>query len=503
MIRLIIVEDEQVIRSGIERHLPWVELGVDEVRTAANAEEALDICTNFRPDIILSDIRMPGMNGIELCTRFREKLPHSQILFISGFSDKEYLMAAIRLGAVSYVEKPILVPELSKAVAKAVAEVRRQDRQERDMVHYLLRSCEEGSEKMAEALKLFAQGQQIQNDTCFCICLLRVRAGFGNPQALTRSCQQEISRADGDCGLHLAVDAVSEVTLVLLLSAARPFAERIPALSQTLLDVFGREGDCFLGWGVLVDSLTGLLDSYRAASLALQCLAYKDWGHYALSSEPRGEYMEKPNPADLDKFYRDLLDSESDVALKGLEGMYRWLVESHMVLNFNIRNLYFQFDTRISQAQRGLPTHGRGPNPGFVDSAQTIREMHEYVSGRAAACCREERQSQKNSNAVQTVLDHLDRHFSDQSLSIQQLADLVYLSPTYLSGIFKKQVGETIGQYLTRLRVEKAKIYLADPQYRLYQVAEMVGYEDANYFGKLFKKQTGMLPSEYRESKRL
>ncbi len=503
MIRLIIVEDEQVIRSGIERHLVWQELGVDEVRSAANADEALEICASFRPDIILSDIRMPGMNGIELCTRFRELLPGSQIIFISGFSDKEYLMAAIRLGAISYVEKPISVPELSKAVAKAVACARRQVRQERDMVHYLLRSCEEGSEKMSEALKLFAQGQQIQNDSRFCIALMRVRAGFGDPQAMGGKCRAALDGTAWGRGLHLAIDAADEATLILLFSSAQPFEQAVPEISRTVLEIFGREGDCFLGWGTTVATLEELLGSYHEASLALQCLAYKDWGSFACSSDPRGECQEKPNQTELDRFYRELLDSESDHARQRLEGFYHWLIESHMVLNFNVRNLYYQYDARISQAQRGLPMQSRGPNPGFVDSALTIREMHEYVSERAAICCRDERQNQKNSNAVQSVLDHMDRHFSDRNISIQQLADLVYLSPTYLSGIFKKQVGRTIGQYLTELRMEKARIYLEDPQYRLYQIAEMVGYEDANYFGKIFKKQTGMLPSEYRESKRL
>ena len=503
MIRLIIVEDEQVIRSGIERHLAWKELGVDEVRSAANADEALAICASFRPDIILSDIRMPGMNGIELCTRFRETLPGSQILFISGFSDKEYLMAAIRLGAISYVEKPISVPELSKAVAKAVAGVRRQNRQEREMVHYLLRSCEEGSEKMSEALKLFAQGQQIQNDSWFCIALLRVRAGFGDLQALGGSCRAAMDGTEWGQKLHLAVDAADESILILLFSSAQPFEGSVPEISRIVLEVFGSGGDCFLGWGTAVATLEELQNSYHDASLALQCLAYKDWGSFAGSSDPRNEYQEKPSQTELDQFYRALLDCESDTAQQKLDGLYHWLADNRMILNFNVRNLYYQVDARISQALRGLPMHSRGPNPGFVDSALTIREMHEYVSGRAAACCREERQNQKNSSAVQTVLDHMDCHFNDHNISIQQLADLVYLSPTYLSGIFKKQVGKTIGQYLTELRVEKAKGYLGDPQYRLYQIAEMVGYEDANYFGKIFKKQTGMLPSEYRESKRL
>lgn len=129
MLNLLIVEDEQVIRAGLEKHVPWKELGIDKVFTAENAQSGLRVCENYRPDIVVSDINMPGMNGIELCKCFREKFPQCQIVFISGYSDKEYLKAAIALGAVSYVEKPIDIAELSAAVKQAAEQVRQHSRQ--------------------------------------------------------------------------------------------------------------------------------------------------------------------------------------------------------------------------------------------------------------------------------------------------------------------------------------------------------------------------------------
>lgn len=108
MIRALIVEDETTIRSGLVRHLSWAELGVDEVRAAESAEEAFSILENYRPDLVLSDIRMPGMDGIQMATAIRERFPDTQIAFITGYTDKEYLQAAISIGVVGYVEKPDL-----------------------------------------------------------------------------------------------------------------------------------------------------------------------------------------------------------------------------------------------------------------------------------------------------------------------------------------------------------------------------------------------------------
>ncbi len=135
MLNLLIVEDEQVIRNGLEKHVPWQELGIDRVFTAENAECGLRICQDHRPDIVVSDIKMPGMNGVELCKCIREKFPQCQIIFISGYSDKEYLKAAITLGAVSYVEKPIDIKELSGAVKQAVERGRQSSRQNETVLH--------------------------------------------------------------------------------------------------------------------------------------------------------------------------------------------------------------------------------------------------------------------------------------------------------------------------------------------------------------------------------
>lgn len=100
--KLMVVEDEKVIRNGLLKHVPWQKLGVLEVQAAENGEKALELAETFHPDIVLSDIRMPGMSGIELCRTLREKYPEIEIIFSTGYADKEYLKAAIDLHAVGY-----------------------------------------------------------------------------------------------------------------------------------------------------------------------------------------------------------------------------------------------------------------------------------------------------------------------------------------------------------------------------------------------------------------
>lgn len=137
--KLMVVEDEKVIRNGLLKHVPWQKLGVWEVQAAENGEKALELAETFHPDIVLSDIRMPGMSGIELCRTLREKYPEIEIIFSTGYADKEYLKAAIDLHAVGYVEKPVNVNLLAENVKEAVKRVGERRKNERAKLrNYLL-----------------------------------------------------------------------------------------------------------------------------------------------------------------------------------------------------------------------------------------------------------------------------------------------------------------------------------------------------------------------------
>lgn len=122
MYRLLFAEDEKATREGILSGICWQELGINEVKTARNGVVAMELLKEFTPDILLTDIKMPKMNGIELATRIRRSLPDCSILLISGYSDREYLKSAIYLKAVDFVEKPLRIPELIDQLIRAVQE---------------------------------------------------------------------------------------------------------------------------------------------------------------------------------------------------------------------------------------------------------------------------------------------------------------------------------------------------------------------------------------------
>ena len=513
MIRLIIVEDEQMIRNGISKYTPWKELGIDEIRTALNAEAAWDICENFQPDIILSDIRMPGINGIDLCMKLRKKLPNIQIIFISGFSDKEYLMSAIKLGAVNYIEKPISIEILSAAITKAVVAVRKLSYQKTSLLHALL-CLDPFDERNRKKEKSLVQNDDVASLKCdgsFWIGILLTRQEARNMEDFGNRCRDTLKAEIGSGNFHFAVDPTGLSTIVIFFSAENQpnsndkEVEGGNAICTIILRTAKQScGDCFLGIGKCVKQLNYLSDSYQTAVKSIQSLSYKGWNQYAFSDEKRIEYKKELSEEALNVFYKSLLNGNQQQSQNFINHIYHWLIQNHVVLNFHVRNLYFQIECEIFRAGR-MEAHPKINMPklpnSLIEKAQTIQEMHDYINRQVVLCCQEAKEERKNNAAIITVLKYLNEKPEDKSISIQMLADMVYLTPAYLSCIFKKRVGLTIGQVLTKARIEKAKRCLENPKLKLYQIADMAGYEDANYFSKIFKKKTGLLPSEYRESK--
>lgn len=176
-------------------------------------------------------------------------------------------------------------------------------------------------------------------------------------------------------------------------------------------------------------------------------------------------------------------------------------------MNSSVKNMYFLLYSHIQQLEKELLTgegRERRESGRFWDNAQTLEELHTFVAARAMEAIEAREREGTGGNAVIfQVIEVMKQRYSDKSLCIKDLADAVYLTPSYLSGLFKRRTGTTINQYLTNMRIDQAKKLLRDNSLKLYHVADLVGYEDAAYFARIFKAQTGMTPSEYKENKNL
>lgn len=491
--KILIIEDETVIRNGLIKHISWKSLGIDEIKVAENAEKAYAVCQDYIPDIVLSDIYMPGENGIELCRRLRELFPEVEIIFVTGYADKEYLKAAIDLHAVRYVEKPICRENISEAIREAVQRVDRTREQKAACLHTLFLD--------SAAQPFYARGKNI-----FRVGILHLESRDRLVEAKERLTEGLALWLDEN-NINILVEISDARTLSFLLGGK----DRFPG-QQAVKEEFGKvmgqifcEGvQWFLTIGRQADAVESITDSWQGAVKAQKALVYMGWKHIVYADdllEPHGFEVDE---GIVEKFTEAVLQKNEQAAF-GLLDQFAGLLEKNRVFFCgSVRHTYYTMNSVLKRAEQAMCLNDKVCGAGnadidFFENAQTYEEMNRYLKSRIAALT-QDADLQKGAYVVQKVMDYIWKNYGDSSLSIKELAEHVCLTPTYLSNLFKKGAGITIGQYIVDVRIENAKRLMKDPRLKFYEVACMVGYEDANYFAKIFKKKTQMTPSEYKES---
>ncbi|MDD3279389.1 MAG: response regulator [Lachnospiraceae bacterium] len=500
MIKVLVVEDETVIRNGLMKHVPWEKLGVGTVKAAENATQAFEITETFRPDIIISDIRMPGIDGITLCRKLREKYQDCQIIFATGYSDKEYLKAAINLRAISYVEKPICVDSIALAIEEAVKHVTQNTKQKEAWLHSLLMDSEN-------------TGFDAGDDRCFSVQILHFKEEKdlrGRLEQLTEQLNEFLNQQE----LRVFSEIYNKDSLVFLFMGKNPMlpirmaGEKIAEiLSGTEDAALEKDTKWFLAGGKTVETTDKITESWQSALISLKCLFFRGWNQCVQAQENSHTIFERERQKPVwEQFTAAVTRKDPKEACEILERLRETLVRERILLNCDVRYLYYELNQILRRADQTffpgeLENLRREENSDFFDHAETLDEMHHYVKKhvRRTMTGTVESEEQKQNYLVKKVVDCILRQYANPDLSIKVLADKVGLTPSYLSGLFKKTTGETIGQYMVNIRVKHAQYLMEDPQKKFYEIAELVGYEDANYFAKIFKKKTGCTPSEYKE----
>lgn len=489
--KAIIVEDESVIRNGLATGVPWVQLGVEEIKLAENADTALKICKMFQPEIVISDICMPGMDGVEMCRKIREYNPNAQLIFVTGHAEKEYLKAAIDLHVIRFVEKPIQTTEINKAVSKAVEEVKKSKNYLTTLLYTLL--------KNSEKLDYTVSGHLI-----YAVLIFEFKSE--DKEVHKNNLLERFNVLASGRGGMVWGDVLDTGEIAFIVSGNRAIAEDkwMQGEIHCLFNDYLREMrvDGFLAVGKDVHGQERVTESYQSAKKALSCLSFLDWNCCATEEDYPGE-VRVNFFQDYSLFREMVARKEIAKAQELLRTIHESLLNNKTVIDNEIRLIYFnlnQIIDNVHSAYGGVEERMSAVESGDTDKIhhlKTLRELHEYLNRKLLLIGVQENDDKSNL-VIQKVKDYIHAHYEDSGLSIKILADHVSLTPTYLSNLFKKYTDRTVGQYMLEVRMEAAKRMLKDPQYKLYQISFLVGYEDANYFTKIFKKEIGMTPSEYR-----
>ncbi|HEX7056180.1 MAG TPA: response regulator [Bacilli bacterium] len=523
--KLLIVDDEARTRETLQKHIKWDEIGIREIRLAADGRDALKQAEKWNPDIVLCDVRMPKMDGIQFAKRLRWTDPTCKLIFISGFSDKEYLLSAIHLKAVSYIEKPIQLERVKKTVEEAARARKRELEQiaaERNLQagyerslpflkQELLRRLIDRS-AVAETADLLSMQHTLPFEaagmfTVVVAPLFRKVPDPENQQFIREELLYKLSDMPSLVSLGALCGFDARHCLVLLLPGkyGGSYQEGRQVIEQIYGDVRARMDRAItfgLGVGKPVRGLYHLPESYRTASAA-SLLQFYNENSSIMFAESLG--VSRPlalNPESLRQFREAVRKGEIEQA-EQLIRAFGELARKQKDLDIpHVRDLFFQFllIALETAAQQGLTEQTGDAERRYIwkeiDSLPGIAPLEDYVLSFLAPFRKD---GSGYGGKLLEVMRYIHGHFHEKGFNISEIAEHVHLSETYLCSLFKKQKGQTVKEYISEVRLEKAKELLSDADMKQYEVAARLGFADANYFTTFFKKMTGLSPSEYRE----
>lgn len=500
MLKLLIVEDETATRNGLINHLDWIGMGISELSAAKDGLEGLSEAKRFRPDIVICDIRMPGISGIDLTNSVVELLPQCQIIFISGYSDKEYLKAAIRYGVIRYIEKPLDLDELREAVVLAVKKCMewRKGHSEETTQEELIRRALRGEPTATDVIKrrLEASG----GHTPAVVLLFSSSYSREYAEELLRAVQQALRKHQRICSIFddKCIAVVSDVGP----SQLKHFAF---TMFNSTKNICGPQVQIFCSVGQCVDDLSQLETSYITAAEAFDLLFFRGYGHIVFSVN------DTHTPCDLgafsvNTFIQLLQEGKWDEIHAFIDTLCTQMKKQTIACVAQVKDLFMQYSFALLQEAERRSIRIEQTNTedsslfwNVLSGAPTLDALRILFLQQIDQVKKAFLEAEDSNLIISQVLKIIQEEYGNPALSVNMLSDHVYLTQPYLSFLFKKVMRKTTTEYIAWFRIEKAKELLRSNHAKLWEVAKHVGYSDANYFTKSFKRLTGMTPSKYRE----
>ena len=526
--RIILVDDEEEVRKGIIRKINWETLGFEVVGDAENGQDALEKIEQFDPDVIMTDIRMPYMDGLELTAKIRQKYPSMKVLIFSGYDDFEYAQQAIKLNVTEYILKPVNVEELTEILTRVRENLDREIEQRRNLD--LLRESYlkslpilrelflnelingNGGEDIEKRLKEYEIDLSGARKWVTAVVAIEPEAGpLSHHQELIPISVRRLIEDNLKPYCRTAVFAVSEG---LALIAAIDDDKTQTAFIDQLGDICKEcrrilEVTVTIGIGHSSQSLEELGPSYQSAVDAL--------GYKAIVGTGSTIYINDMEPVSRGKLQLDAKEeAELIAAIKfgGKEKIEKMVhqITAHMedakvhvrqqeiymmsVVNTLMR-LIQQYDLNSAEV-----LHVSERYQDIPDAMQNRDEFEEWLI-HASLRISELMGRERDNTAKRMIMDakqYIQENYQNPDLSVEMVCRQLHLSPAYFSTMFKKETGQTYVGYLTELRLDKAVEFLNTTDDKTYIIAQKVGYQEQNYFSYVFKKRFGVSPTRFRQA---
>lgn len=524
--KLLLVDDEAHVREGICARISWAKLGVTELKTAKNGCVGLDLSKEFKPDIVLTDVRMPRMDGIEMAFAIREELPDCCIIFMSGYSDKEYLKSAITLKAISYVEKPMDLDELTGAIAKAVQfqeELKQKKQESEELANQLKKSMDAyKNELMLDLTKksfgswhreaeVYVAFPELFGKKYYFVCLVEI-LGYTNKNSKGKiNIQKEIvgkleTGLEAD-GIATCIGRKDENFFLVYIGLNEINSRKLEEHQKKAADILGKilEEECFyiLSAGSLTKDVLHLYQSYNdAAALLITAFYYGKNCRLIYGTLQNGIYT--LGDKELQQFVGLVKHEDFESAVDFVTGLVSRIREKPDSFIYEVKDFFARLLDILFQVPKGLDNLGadrenRENIRDFIREVKFLTQLEALVVEQLQSYFDSKVQVGQKLLISDKIKYYVSCHFREPDLSLATIAQKLELTSPYLCSTFKRETNTTLTNYIMEYRVEQAKKYLQEENCKVKEAALLTGYSDCNYFIKVFKKCEGITPAEYKK----
>ncbi|MCR4568680.1 MAG: response regulator [Pseudobutyrivibrio sp.] len=529
MYSVFLVEDEIVIRDGLKATFPWEQYGFSYVGDVADGEMALPLIRQAKPDVLITDIKMPFMDGIDLSKIIKKELPNTRIIIISGFDDFSYAQEAISIGVDNYLLKPITKEKLAEVMTDAKEKLDKVNEKDRYLEQFKAESQEYEQFARVRFFNQLVGGTMSVSDvyekseelglsldaTHYNLLLLAFTPISGNSSApvyskymarLSDQLMQYLKCCPEYIVFHWNMDTYAIIV--------KGDESSIEVNTKTLFEnierrcvVFEDELNWYLAESGVITRFSEFPKACQLANKRLSCRYINPKGHIFTDEdieaiENREDdsnsasvdqrlvslFLESAEDSEIDNFLSNLVSNQTKSALQSMLFCKYFAMTMYMCVCDFLKRLSYEPDAVLSSDVRNQIEK--------VDSESVIPLVREMLA--VAISKRKNEVGKQSRSQLSAAMKYVDEHYSDSNLTLNQVAKEVNISPSYLSAMFSRENKTTFVEYMTAKRMEAAKAMLRNTGDKTQDIADKVGYKDSHYFSYIFKKTYGISPKEFR-----
>ncbi|WP_270884964.1 response regulator [Paenibacillus aestuarii] len=532
MYKIMIVEDESEVREGIKESINWEFHGFECIGDYANGREALEAITELRPDLVISDICMPFMDGIELTRNIQMKYPYIKVIILTAHDEFDYVQKALRLKVYDFIVKPVTAFQLRSLLDKVRSDMDKESEHrenlallriqlqqslpllmERFLEQMVSGTLKEG--QIQERLQYFRLPPMLPPYLVATIDIDELnavtKARWENDPELLRSAAYNIVQEVME-GKEAVVFRTREERIGIVFyghekDALYDMAFNLAEVLRFCIEKY-LKFTVTVGIGTLCRSLSELFISYKGAIDALD-YRFMLGANRVISIQDMEGAHNSIHRLDMEWSRRFAImiktgtNKEAHVLIQQLIFSLKASLMPIGACYLQIQSILIAIVNTIHELVGDESVDFKGHELIFknMNRLKTLDEIEQWlqeICNEAIAYIAEQR-NDLTKMQVRSVISYIEENYHNEDLTIHELCRHVHLSKSYFSSVFKQHTEQTIMEYVTRIRIDKAKDLLRHTPMKFYEIAAKVGYSDPQYFSVLFKKHTGTSPTEYRE----